>query len=113
MTKLQETSALAAQLDGSDKLELLSLLVKELFGKKKPEESGITKSPDVCGGSARIANTRISVWSIVEAKQLGMSDKDILESFTNISLKDIENALLYYATNRAEIESDIAQNNIQ
>lgn len=112
MTKLQETTALANQLDGSEKLELLSLLTNELFGQKAIEEPGIAQSDDICGDSARIANTRISVWSIVESKQLGMSDKDILESFPALSLTDIENSLLYYAKNREEIESDIEQNRL-
>ncbi|MEM6879323.1 MAG: DUF433 domain-containing protein [Bacteroidota bacterium] len=112
MTKLQETAALANQLDGSEKLELLSLLTNELFGQKSLEKPGIAKSPGICGGSARIANTRIAVWSVVESKHLGMSDKEILESFPGISTTDIENSLLYYAKNREEIEAEIAQNKL-
>ncbi|NEO64576.1 MAG: DUF433 domain-containing protein, partial [Moorea sp. SIO4G2] len=35
--------------------------------------TGIEKTPGVCGGDARIANTRIPVWVLVQARNLGSS----------------------------------------
>jgi uncharacterized protein (DUF433 family) len=42
---------------------------------------GIEKTPKVCGGQACIANTRIPVWVLVEARRLGYSDADLLTSY--------------------------------
>ncbi len=36
----------------------------------------IEKIPGVCGGRACIANTRIPIWGLIEAKRSGYSDAD-------------------------------------
>ena len=41
--------------------------------------SWVQKTPEVCGGDARIRNTRHSVWGLVEWRKLGLSDDKILE----------------------------------
>ena len=36
--------------------------------------SGIDKTPNVCGGAARIARTRIPVWLVIRQLQLGLTE---------------------------------------
>lgn len=108
MTKLQQTIALVKELSREDQLQLITQLLPTLY-QESWEEGGITRSPDIAGGCARIANTRIPVWGIVEAKRLGYSDTEILDMHPTLSRSDIENALVYYAKHRDEIESELAE----
>lgn len=71
---------------------------------------GITKSPEVCGGDARIRETRHTVWGLVEWKRLGVSDARILEHHPDLSSADLEAAWAYYANHREEIEQAIREN---
>lgn len=109
MTKFQETVQFAKSLGPKEKLDLLKAVFADDFV-KDDQPKGVEKTEGVCGGSARILNTRIPVWSIVEAKKMNFSDKRILTSYPSLSLPDIENALVYYARNREEIEQDIFEN---
>ncbi len=110
MTKFQETLQFAKSLGPREKLDLLKAVFADTFVQESANE-GIEKTVDVCGGSARIKNTRIPVWSIVEAKKMNFGDDRILASYPAISLIDIENALVYYARNRKEVELDLVENN--
>nr|WP_310487998.1 DUF433 domain-containing protein [Chamaesiphon sp. VAR_69_metabat_338] len=58
----------------SDNAEMVQSLTKTLNMSGK----GITQTPGVCSGSACIAGTRIAVWLLVEAQQLGMSEAQLL-----------------------------------
>jgi uncharacterized protein (DUF433 family) len=42
-------------------------------------EALVRKTPAVCGGDACIRGTRIMVWLLVDLKQQGASDQEILE----------------------------------
>lgn len=70
----------------------------------------IVSNPDICGGEPRIAGTRIPVWLLVQAKNLGMSDKDLLNSFPSLNLEDLENAWKYYKSFKDEINKQIEEN---
>lgn len=70
----------------------------------------IQKTEGVCGGSARIRNTRIPVWTIVSFKKLGMSDSELLKSYPDLSQLDLAEACAYYERNQTEIETDIQEN---
>ena len=71
---------------------------------------GIKKTPDVCGGDACIANTRIPVWVLERARQLGMSDADLLENYPTLRAEDLTNAWAYVRLHREEIEEEIRLN---
>jgi uncharacterized protein (DUF433 family) len=71
---------------------------------------GIEKTPGVCGGSACIAGTRITVWGLVEARRLGYSEADLLMSYPSLSATDIAIAWAYAETFPDEIESEIREN---
>lgn len=72
---------------------------------------GIEKTPGICGGSACIAGTRITVWGLVEARRIGYSEADLLISYPSLSATDIANAWAYAKAFPEEIETDIRENN--
>lgn len=61
----------------SDKAEIVQSLTKTISTGGK----GITKTPAVCGGEACIAGTRIAVWLLAEAQQLGISEAQLLQDY--------------------------------
>lgn len=71
---------------------------------------GINKTPKVVGGAARIRNTRIPVWSLVQSRQMGANDLEILEAYPELTQVDLTNAWFYDEIFSAEIEQAIAAN---
>jgi type III restriction enzyme len=71
----------------------------------------IQKRPDICGGQARIRQTRIPVWTLVSFRQQGASDEELLRNYPGLNSQDLAAAWSYYSENSAEIESIIAQDN--
>lgn len=108
MVTYQDIVQLAGNLNPEEKLALAKSLLVQVYPVESTE-TGIVKTPGVCGGSARIANSRIPVRSIIEAKQLNVSDDELLSSYPTIGKKDIENALIYYAKHRDEIEGELQE----
>nr|VFK18992.1 MAG: Protein of unknown function (DUF433) [Candidatus Kentron sp. LPFa]VFK35719.1 MAG: Protein of unknown function (DUF433) [Candidatus Kentron sp. LPFa] len=53
---------------------------------------GIESSPDVCGGEARIVRTRIPVWLLVRARELGSSEADLLITWPTLHAEDLVSA---------------------
>ena len=51
--------------------------------------SWISKRPDRCGGDACVREMRIPVWSLVEARRLGMSEADLLEAYPSLTPADL------------------------
>lgn len=72
--------------------------------------SGIEKTPGVCGGAARIARTRIPVWTLVRFRQLEASDEDLLAFYPSLTRADLARALRYAAEHEDEITREILQN---
>jgi uncharacterized protein (DUF433 family) len=71
---------------------------------------GIEKTLDICGGSACLINTRIPVWILVEARQLGITEAELLQDYPHISAADLVNAWAYAAAFPEEIEAEIQEN---
>ncbi|MCL1467612.1 DUF433 domain-containing protein [Argonema galeatum] len=72
---------------------------------------GIEKTPGVCGGSACIANTRIPVWVLVDARRLGITESQLLDDYPTLSAVDLVNAWNYAEAFPDEIETAIQENN--
>ena len=70
--------------------------------------SVIRRTAGVCGGAACVRQTRIPVWLLVQLKQLGRSEPDLLADYPGLSVDDLDAAWAYYRTNTAEIEASIA-----
>jgi uncharacterized protein (DUF433 family) len=90
----------------SEKVQVIQLLAQSLGSNWQ----GIEKTSKVCGGQACIVNTRIPVWVLVEARRLGYSDVDLLESYPTITATDLTNAWGYAADHSDEIDFAIEQN---
>jgi uncharacterized protein (DUF433 family) len=67
----------------------------------------ITTTQGICGGNARIRNTRIPVWTLVSLHNLGASDQDLLDNYPGLTKKDLNKAWQYYANNKQEIDNAI------
>lgn len=75
---------------------------------KTTQSSFIQKTPGVCGGNARIRNTRIPVWTLVSFRKLGTPDSELLESYPSLIQDDLDLAWSYYSENQEEIDRAIA-----
>jgi uncharacterized protein (DUF433 family) len=71
---------------------------------------GIDSDPAVAGGEPCIVRTRIPVWALVRARQLGASEADILHSYPTLRAEDLVHAWSYYGSRREEIERQIRDN---
>ena len=84
---------------------------KRLFSKFASDTNkGIEKNQSVMGGVACIRQTRIPVWLLYRARQLGLSESDILMSYPGLTATDLVNAWNYADLNQDEIELQIEAN---
>ena len=97
---LHEIESQLLDLSIAEKAQAIQRLLKSI-GNLWP---GIEKTADVCGGDARIAHTRIPVWVLVQAQQLGNSETDLLQNYPTLSACDLANAWGYAAAHSEEIE---------
>lgn len=104
-SKLQAACDLIEALSHADKIQALRRLAACLDA-----VPGIERTPGVCGGEACVAGTRIPVWVLVRARQLGGSEADILQDYPRLSRDDLDAAWGYYALHRADIEQLIESN---
>ncbi len=102
----QELEHQLLSLSLSDKAEIVQGLTKTLSKSGK----GITKTPGVCGGEACIAGTRIAVWLLVEAQQIGISESQLLQDYVHITAADLVNAWAYAEAHPEEIATAILVN---
>lgn len=106
MSAIQEAEKFLAGMTRAEKAQLLQWLVQDL-GDTFPV---IESKPDVCGGEPCIVRTRIPVWVLVQARQMGGSDADILQSYPTLRAEDLAAAWAYYRSHRDEIERQICEN---
>lgn len=64
----------------------------------------IQTTSGVCGGAARIRNTRIPVWTLVSFKQQGADELEILRNYPALTFTDLQAAWRYYNTHHQEID---------
>jgi uncharacterized protein (DUF433 family) len=76
------------------------------------ETAAIQKTPNVCGGKARIRDTRIAVWILVLSRKSGRPDADVLLEYPTLTQADLDAAWDYYRDHPMEIEQSIWLNDI-
>lgn len=106
MSTLQETEKLLSQMTRGEKAQVLQWVVRDL-GEAFP---GIESQPGVSGGEACIVRTRIPVWVLVRARQLGTTEAELLRSYPTLRAEDLANAWAYYRGHRDEIDQQIRVN---
>lgn len=72
----------------------------------------IVKTPEICGGSARIKDTRIPVWVIWMNYLDDLTPQKIWELYPHLSLSDINTSIKYAEQHLEEIEQEILDNNV-
>lgn len=106
MAALRDVEELLAHLTPAEKAQVLQWIARDL-GDAFP---GIESTPGVSGGEACIVRTRIPVWLLVQARQLGVSEADLLRSYPSLRAEDLANAWAYARLHRDEIERQIEAN---
>lgn len=106
MSARDDIEQLLSTLSLAEKAQVLQWIVRDL-GVAFP---GIETRPDINGGKPCIVRTRIPVWVLVQARQLGASDADLLRDYTTLRAEDLANAWTYARAQRDEIEQQIAEN---
>src|SRR6059058_1796680 len=71
------------------------------------QTKSVEKTPGMCGGDARVRNTRIPVWLLVLNLKFGRSDAEVLDSYPTLTQADLDAAWDYYRDNPVEIEQCI------
>jgi uncharacterized protein (DUF433 family) len=72
--------------------------------------SNIVRSPDVCGGSARIIRTRIPVWLLEQFRRLGTSEAELLKAYPTLRAIDLVEAWNYADAHGPEMDHEIREN---
>ncbi len=68
----------------------------------------IVKTPGVCSGQPRIAGTRIKVKHVyVWIERMGMTPAQVVSEYPQLTVAQVDAALAYYRSHRAEIQQDI------
>jgi len=106
MQAIREAERLLTTMTRAEKAQILQWVVRDL-GDAFP---GIESNPDICGGEPCIVRTRIPVWVLVQSRQLGLNEADLLRAYPTLRAEDLANAWAYYRTHRDEIEQQIRAN---
>ena len=106
MNSLRQTEELLSQMSRAEKAQILQWVVRDL-GDAFP---GIENIPGVSGGESCIVRTRIPVWLLVQARNLGTSEAVLLKSYPTLRAEDLTNAWVYYRAYRQEINQQINEN---
>ena len=106
MTDLETVEATIRQLSRGEQAALMAHLVEDLAD----AYPGIDSTPGVCGGEARIVRTRIPVWLLAHARELGSSEAELLTAYPTLRAEDLAHAWRYVRAHADEIHRDIAAN---
>lgn len=106
MDVLDQVEQLLSEMTRGEKAQVLQWVVRDL-GEAYP---GIEIDSKVSGGEACIVRTRIPVWLLVQARRLGTSEAEILQSYPTLRAEDLANAWAYARAHSQEIEQQILEN---
>ena len=106
MNTLQKAEQLLAEMTPEEKIQLLQWIARGLGG----ASPGVVSTSGVCGGHPRIIGTRIPVWVLVQYRQLGASEADLLIAYPTLRAEDLANAWAYYRVHQDEVEQQITEN---
>jgi uncharacterized protein (DUF433 family) len=103
---LHEAERLLSKMSRAEKAQVLQWVARDL-GEAYP---GIESIPGISGGEPCIVRTRIPVWVLAQARNLGASEADLLHAYPSLRAEDLTNAWAYYRGFRAEIDAQIVEN---
>jgi uncharacterized protein (DUF433 family) len=105
-TTFEEAQSAVAALPRQERARLFIWMAADMAD----QLPGIEFDPRVCGGSARIAGTRIPVWSLESWRRLGAGEEEILRNYPTLRPSDLLNAWNYVERHRQEIDREIQEN---
>lgn len=105
MSRLETVRNLIAELSPAEKAQAMRWLASV-----GPELPGIERTRGVCGGDACLLRTRIPVWVLVRARQLGSSESELLNAYPSLCAEDLGNAWVYYEAHGEEIDRLVEEN---
>ena len=105
MGDFQELEKHVSELPTAEKLTLVQRMIRDLGG-----VLGVESAADVCGGEPCIVRTRIPVWVLEQARRLGSTEAELLQSYPTLRAEDLVNAWAYIRTHTAEIDQQIRDN---
>lgn len=103
---IHEVQRLLRSLSRGEKAQVLKWVVQDL----EDDLPGIDSSPSVCGGDPCIVRTRIPVWLLERYRRLGVSERDLLDSYPSLRAEDLANAWAYARIHAAAIDGQIQAN---
>jgi len=103
---LQNLEAELLALTPDEKAQAIQMLAQSLGNSWR----GIEKTPGVCGGDACISGTRIPIWVLANARNLGISEAQLLKDYPTLSATDLANAWVYATAYPEEIVIAIREN---
>jgi uncharacterized protein (DUF433 family) len=106
MKKMDDAERVLSGMSRAEKAQVLQWIVRDL-GDAFP---GVESIPEVCGGEPCIVRTRIPIWVLVQARNLGASEADLLLSYPTLRAEDLANAWAYYRSHKDEINQQIRDN---
>jgi uncharacterized protein (DUF433 family) len=105
-TTFDQAQSLVAAMPRQERARLFVWMAADMAD----QHPGIEFDPRVCGGSARIASTRIPVWSLESWRRLGAADEEILRNYPSLKPSDLVNAWRYVERHLHEIDREIEEN---
>jgi uncharacterized protein (DUF433 family) len=106
MSTLDEAQHLLSQMTPAEKAQVLQWVARDL-GDAYP---GIESTPGVCGGEPCVVRTRIPVWVLARARELGTSEAELLACYPSLRAEDLANAWAYARSHKEEIDEQVRQN---
>ncbi len=96
---LKDLESQLLALTPAEKSRAIELLTQSLAS-TQPE---IAKPSEISSGEVYIANTQIAIWELVNAQDLGCSDRDLLLMHPQLIQSDLDTAWEYAETHAEEI----------
>ena len=96
---LQSLEPQLLDLSQHEKIRAIQILAQSLDNPWRD----IQKTVGVCGGDACIVLTRIPVWVLVNARNIGISEEQLLQDYPTLSVSDLANAWFYASMYPEEI----------
>ena len=106
MSALGQVEKLLTTMTRAEKAQVLQWVARDVGDAL----AGIESSLGVCGGDLCIVRTRIPVWILEQARQLGTSEAELLRAYPTLRAEDLTNAWAYVRSHRQEIENHIRDN---
>ena len=102
---LKDLESQLLALTPAEKERVIQLLTQSLT----IDKSEVAKPVKIDAGEARIGNPQIAIWELVNAKQLGCSDADLLQIYPQLTALDLATAWEYAEANADEISRTLQE----